>query len=110
MKHLARLRQVAAMSGAEKYPCPCCGFYTLVEKPPGTYNICPVCYWEDDLLQFKEPSRRGGANGVSLEEARRNFRAFGWAKERSKEYVRPPHADEYPPTGTTPIGTTRCEK
>ena len=90
----------------DRYPCPCCGYYTLEEKPPGTHNICPVCYWEDDNVQFKDPSLRGGANGVSLEEARGNFRDFGWAKERSKEYVRAPREDEYPPTATTPTDAT----
>lgn len=26
--------------------CPCCGFLTLDER--GTFEICPVCFWEDD--------------------------------------------------------------
>ncbi len=95
------------MPGTERYLCPCCGFFTLKEEPPGTYRICPVCYWEDDFLQFEDPSRRGGANGISLEEARRNFRAFGWAKEHCKEYVRAPHKDEYPPEPTTPTDAMR---
>ncbi|MBQ6093927.1 MAG: hypothetical protein IJL09_00855, partial [Lachnospiraceae bacterium] len=30
----------------KKFRCPCCGFYTLEEV--GTYEVCPVCYWEDD--------------------------------------------------------------
>jgi Cysteine-rich CPCC len=28
------------------YACPCCGFLTLDER--GGYDICPVCFWEDD--------------------------------------------------------------
>ncbi|WP_442944423.1 CPCC family cysteine-rich protein [Nostoc sp.] len=27
------------------YPCPCCGYKTLNIKPPGTYLICPICFW-----------------------------------------------------------------
>ncbi len=27
-----------------RFPCPCCGFLTLPEEPPGTYDICPVCF------------------------------------------------------------------
>ncbi|MDR2992886.1 MAG: hypothetical protein LBV11_03505, partial [Bacillus cereus] len=23
-----------------KYTCPCCGYRTLEEEPPGTYEIC----------------------------------------------------------------------
>ena len=28
-------------------PCPCCGSRTLEKLAPGTYQICPVCFWED---------------------------------------------------------------
>jgi hypothetical protein len=28
------------------YPCPCCGFVTLGER--SAFEICPVCFWEDD--------------------------------------------------------------
>ncbi|MDP9163351.1 MAG: hypothetical protein M3N06_04575, partial [Pseudomonadota bacterium] len=28
------------------YPCPCCGNRTVGER--ATYEICPVCFWEDD--------------------------------------------------------------
>lgn len=34
-----------------KYTCPCCGYKTFDIKPPGTVDICPVCYWQDDLHQ-----------------------------------------------------------
>ncbi len=30
----------------EMYPCPCCSFLTLSGR--GDYEICPVCFWEDD--------------------------------------------------------------
>jgi rubredoxin len=85
------------MPDAQKYPCPCCGYYTLPKEPPGTYDICQVCRWEDDPVQFKRPTLRGGANRPSLEEARQNFRFHGWASEHLKEYARPPRSDEYPP-------------
>ena len=35
-----------------RYACPCCSYYTFEEKPSGTYYICPVCYWEDDIVQL----------------------------------------------------------
>ncbi|NLK46035.1 MAG: hypothetical protein GX297_05205 [Treponema sp.] len=30
-----------------KYPCPCCGNRTLSQPDYGSFEICPVCYWED---------------------------------------------------------------
>jgi hypothetical protein len=74
----------------KKFACPCCGFLTLAEEPPGTHEICPVCYWEDDLVQFEDPNH-WGANGVSLAEARLNFIRFGASEEKFKPRVqRPP--------------------
>ena len=61
----------------KKYPCPCCEQPALVEKPPGTYLICPVCGWEDDPVQFADAHYTGGANRVSLAQARENFRRLG---------------------------------
>jgi hypothetical protein len=57
-----------------RYPCPCCDDLTLQEPPPGTFAICRVCGWEDDRVQFRDPDYRGGANRVSLREARETFR------------------------------------
>ena len=79
-----------------KYPCPCCGFVTLEEEPPGTFLVCPVCYWEDDNVQFADPSYRGGANEESLREAQQNFRAFGASSRRSVTSVRSPLPEEWP--------------
>ena len=79
-----------------KFPCPSCGFLTLDEEPPGTFAICPVCGWEDDNVQFHDPSYSGGANPVSLEEARRNFVEFGAVSERVKDLVRSPTPQEFP--------------
>ena len=78
------------------FPCPCCGFLTMSEPIRGTYDICHVCGWEDDDLQFDEPDREGGANHISLNEARANFAKFGAAKKGSLPRVRPPRPDEIP--------------
>lgn len=37
-----------------KYTCPCCGYRTL-EEPPGTFDICEICFWEDDGVHFDDP-------------------------------------------------------
>lgn len=85
------------MTVSQKFACVCCGYLTLNEPPTGTYEICPVCYWEDDPVQNRDPEFDGGANVPSLTEARRNFRAFGAMEERFREFVRPPRDDERPP-------------
>jgi hypothetical protein len=77
-----------------KYACPCCGCLTLDERPPGTFAICPVCYWEDDDVQFSDPSYEGGANKECLSNARENFRAFGASSMQWVDYVRRPSPEE----------------
>jgi hypothetical protein len=74
----------------EKFACPCCGYKTFDEKPGGTYDICPVCFWEDDPLQFAEPDYEGGANRVSLRQAQQNFIKFGASEEVRISRVRKP--------------------
>ena len=49
------------------YPCPACGF-EVFESPAGSYDICPVCDWEDDEVQLRFPAMRGGANKECLVE------------------------------------------
>lgn len=71
-----------------RYRCPCCGFYTLPERAEGNYNICPVCFWEDDRLQQEDDDLEGGANKVSLKQARLNYREFGASDERFIDRVR----------------------
>ncbi len=78
-----------------KYKCPCCGFYTFNERPGGNYDICPVCFWEDDPVQLKNPELEGGANKVSLLQARKNFLEFGACEETCLAHVRSPKEDEF---------------
>ena len=66
----------------KKYPCPCCENYTFSEKPPKTFDICPVCFWEDDYVQFNDPDFKGGANHVSLNQAKKNYLKFGAIEKR----------------------------
>lgn len=85
------------MENNEKgYPCPCCGFLTRSESDYGTYEICPVCSWEDDDVQFNDPSYKGGANKESLIEARENYKKFGASSKKNINEVRAPLPDEIP--------------
>ena len=74
--------------------CPCCGFRTLSER--GAYDICPVCFWEDDGQDDHNPDVvRGGPNGaLSLTQARANYRRFKACEERFVKNVRPPRPEE----------------
>jgi hypothetical protein len=76
--------------------CPCCGCRTLGER--GGFEICPVCFWEDDGQDDHDADVvRGGPNGaLSLTEARANYREFGASSERRKQFVRQPRVDELP--------------
>lgn len=72
------------------FPCPCCG-YLVFGAPPGSYELCPICFWEDDGVQLSHPLMDGGANKASLHEAQQAFAALGACEERSVSFVRPPN-------------------
>ena len=76
----------------EKYICPCCGNRTLGEE--GSYDICPVCFWEDDKAMCRDPDLADGANRVSLNEARENYKKYGACMEEFLPFVREPLEDE----------------
>lgn len=56
-----------------RYQCPCCGYYTLDE--PASYDICPICNWEDDGTI--DPSKGSGPNHTTLGQAQKNFLDHG---------------------------------
>src|SRR5215813_6679922 len=70
-----------------KFPCACCGYLTLTDAP-GSYEICHVCFWEDDPVQLLDPWYEGGANKVSLQQAQENFSRFGVSERRFKNDVK----------------------
>ncbi len=84
----------SAESEAGPFRCPCCGFRTLDER--GGYDICPVCFWEDDGQDDHDADVvRGGPNGaLSLTQARANYRQLGASEERFLGNVRVPRPEE----------------
>ncbi len=76
------------------YHCPCCGYPTLTAR--GSFDVCAVCYWEDDGQDSHDADRvRGGPNGdLSLSMARANFLAHGVCQIDMRQYVRLPTTDE----------------
>lgn len=73
-----------------KFFCKCCGYNSLSEFPNGTYEICEICFWEDNLYQTENPNEKGGPNRVSLNEAKKNFEEFGVCELEMKLNVRKP--------------------
>lgn len=88
-----------------KYPCPCCG-YLVFEEPPGSYDICPICFWEDDIVQLRFPEATG-ANRVSLVQGQNNFAAMGACEERVFKHVRRPLPEEQREPEWRPVGPQR---
>jgi hypothetical protein len=66
--------------------CDCCDFFTILEGED--YEICPVCFWQQDAFGIREPDEKSGANhGLTLRAGRANFRAFGACEEKFKTNV-----------------------
>lgn len=76
-----------------RFPCPCCGHLTL-DEGPGDYELCPVCFWEDDGHQLRYPMSPDGANGVSLTEAQQVYAGSGAMHPDFRGKVRTPRRDE----------------
>ena len=56
--------------------CPCCGYKTLGSR--ADYDICCICWWEDDGADNLDAAHQGGPNnGISLAQARYNFLTYG---------------------------------
>lgn len=58
-----------------KHACKCCRKMTIELRD--SFEVCPVCFWEDDPLQSEDEDYSGGANEISLKEARANYSKFG---------------------------------
>lgn len=76
------------------YRCPCCRALTLCDR--GGFEICPVCYWEDDGQDDHDAEEvRGGPNGtLSLSAARTNYQRHGASEARFASSVRSPRPEE----------------
>jgi len=76
--------------------CPCCYCRTLDER--GGFDICVVCFWEDDGQDdYDADIVRGGPNAaLSLTQTRANYRKFGACDARALAFVRSPKPEELP--------------
>jgi len=87
-------QDLARIPNGYRRACPCCSHRTLADLCPGSFEVCPVCDWEDDLIQFEDPELCGGANRVSLRQARENYLQFGACERQALSHVRQPLTSE----------------
>ena len=55
---------------SERTECPVCNGYVFKYE----FDICPICKWEHDMVQEEDPDYNGGANKMSLNQARVAFK------------------------------------
>jgi hypothetical protein len=68
------------------HQCPCCDHFTFREM----WDICPVCFWEYDGLDVDHPDEPSGCNhGLTVRQARHNFRQFGACEADMLQHVLP---------------------
>ncbi len=91
--------------------CLCCGYRTIKER--GIFEICPICFWEDDtyfdfsktplkgIYYDSEPTMeelldvKSAANhGLTLREAQINYKTFGACDKEMIPYTRKATIDE----------------
>ena len=82
----------------KKIMCPCCGYYTHETefKAGPLFEICEVCLWQYDEVCHDKPDTMTGANSVTLNQARKNFKRIGVKDERLIGGERMPLDDELP--------------
>ncbi len=84
--------QSGAGNPERNFFCFCCGWKSMTEETGGgSYEICQVCFWEDDGSQDADPEYAGGANEPCLYDCRANYDKYGAVEERFKSNVKQPH-------------------
>jgi hypothetical protein len=66
------------------HACRCCGYRTLARR--AQYDVCPVCFWEDDGTSH-EDGGAAGPNHMTLGEARRTFEETGASSTEHRGHV-----------------------
>lgn len=71
---IRRVPEFSTTLGAA-HRCPVCDYFTLPNR--GQYEICPICFWEDDGLDVDRLDVVSRPNHLTLREARANFHKIG---------------------------------
>ncbi|WP_231515224.1 MULTISPECIES: CPCC family cysteine-rich protein [unclassified Paenibacillus] len=80
----------------KRLQCPCCCNFTIESKDEVVVDICDVCFWQFDVVAHAKPDINIGANHISLNQARENYKQFGVCKLQYKNMVREPLEEELP--------------
>ena len=64
-----------SVSGRFPHKCPVCGRHDF--STHDSYEICPVCGWEDDWYQEENPQEDTGANEMCLNDYKTAYKS-GW--------------------------------
>ncbi|QNK54691.1 CPCC family cysteine-rich protein [Paenibacillus sp. PAMC21692] len=80
----------------KRQQCPCCDFYTVDSEDEVIVDICDVCFWQYDLIAHELPDKNIGANHISLNQARENYKLFDVCKQEFRHLVRDPIEEELP--------------
>ena len=76
--------------------CPCCGNITIPNQGDALAYICPVCLWEIDLFLQSDDEPSDQNHGLSLNQARENYKTCGAVLPRLVQHVRKPKESELP--------------
>ena len=74
--------------------CKCCG-YNTISSYPLSFEICEICFWQNDAFQNENPNDSGGPNNISLNQAQQNFIQFGACEFDMIVHVRKPYENEF---------------
>lgn len=80
----------------KRLQCPCCDNFTIESEDEVVVEICDVCFWQFDVVAHAKPDISIGANHISLNQARENYKLFGVCKPQYKSMVREPLEEELP--------------
>ena len=72
-----------------KVACVVCGYRTLGAR--ADWDICPICFWEDDVIIDDRQDAKSPANGdMWVSEAQANFVTIGACRPEHSQNVRSP--------------------
>lgn len=92
------------------YPCPCCGYLTArYPRRNAIADICPVCFWENDVFTPGEDDPSDENHGMTLRQGRAAYREIGAVRGDFYTHVRPPLPEEIPPEIPDTIRPARKE-
>lgn len=73
--------------------CPCCGYATL--DSGANYEICKICFWEDDGQDEADADENmGGPNYISLTTGRMNYLLCGASDPKDLPHCRKANEDD----------------